>query len=125
MGIPDSFLTFPTIAHLSLHECGITALQALGKGENDVQMVWPKLRTITIEYGIGSTFLYAAVLARKESGIPISKIYLHNRVLSHLKRGKHLTLLREIVDVQKWSHREVWPPGLTYEDEDDTFWDFI
>jgi F-box-like len=119
------FYALPAVTHFSLlGTSNMATLKAIGDDFTSSALPWPNLHTLTIERletAQESLLCTGVISGRKLQGHPISKLRLDNLLRSKFKRRGKLEWLEQMVEVEKWSTREPWPPGLDFLDEDDPF----
>ncbi|KAK0193706.1 hypothetical protein F5146DRAFT_1134497 [Armillaria mellea] len=124
---------FPSLANIDCDLAVISILMILSytgdddEAENDgtVPAFWKKVETLSIRdmEPIHIDLLIRSVAARVKKSGAFRLLRLDHRSRSALRSKNELTRLERMVTIEKCDYVEPWPPGLEYEDDDDSFWD--
>ncbi|KAK0485131.1 hypothetical protein IW261DRAFT_1560790 [Armillaria novae-zelandiae] len=120
---------FPSLTDINCDMAVISILLILSwtgdEAANDgIPAFWDKVETFSIRdmEPRHIDFLIRLVTARVKSGT-FRLLRLDHRGRSALRSKNELTRLRKMVTIENCDYVEPWPPGLAYEDDDDSFWD--
>ncbi len=121
---------FPSLTNIDCDLAVISILLILSwtgdDAENDgIPAFWKKVETLSIRLmePIHIDLFIRFVMARVKKSGAFRLLRLDRRSRSALRSKNELTQLERMVTIEDCEGVEPWPPGLEYEDDDDSFWD--
>ncbi|KAF8920245.1 hypothetical protein CPB85DRAFT_1274101 [Mucidula mucida] len=123
---------FPSLVHL---DCDfhvptilfVLSLESTAESQSEdtrIPPLWPRIDKLTVREILPQhvELVVSSVQARRRRGAPLKVLFLDDTSRQLLHKQKELEDLEKVVSVKDFQ-LETWPPGISFEEDDDSFWD--